>query len=833
MLEQYFLHREERAAIGLPPLPMDSSTVTAVIDMVKAGQGQEKQAELIALLSNCVPAGVDDAARVKALFLSKVAQGAINVDGIKRDEATRLLGTMRGGYNVPALIALLDDDEIGPDAALALEHTILIYHAFHDVASKAEKGHPRASQVISSWAEAEWFTSRPAVPDTLELTVFKVPGETNTDDLSPASDVFTRTDIPLHASAMLKNPHVGLQPDIPGIRGPLATLDRLRSSGRTIAFVGDLVGTGSSRKSAVNSLQWHMGADIPFIPNKREGGVCLATRFAPIFFSTVEDAGGLPITIDVSSFAMGDALTLMPHAGLVLQDGREHRFVLDKPTLLDSVRAGGRIQLIIGRGLTERARSYVGSNSPSVFVPAAKPTETPNSYTLAQKLVGRACGLPEGRGVVPGAYCEPRIDAIASPDDSGPLTRNELKDLACMGFAADLVLQTFCHTAAYPNATDLQVQRELPGFMRLRGGVALKPGDGVIHSWLNRMLLPDRIGTGADSHTRFPLGISFPAGSGMVAFAAATGVMPMEMPESVLVRFRGTRRPGITVRDLVHAIPLFARRAGLLTLEKQNKVNVFNGRILEIAGLSGLSVQEAFELTDATAERSSTATTIELDHIAVREHLKEGLELLRGLIDAGYESKATLERRLSSMTKWLEQPEPLLRADDDAPYAAVLEIDLALIGEPIVCCPNDPDDARFLSEVAPESVHEVFLGSCMTNATHFQKASRLLRGQGPALPKLWIAPPTRMDEEILKAGGDLDVFSEAGSRNEIPGCSLCMGNQARVADGATVVSTSTRNFPHRMGLNARVYLASAEVAALSARLGRLPSSSEYFDAVRV
>jgi aconitate hydratase 2/2-methylisocitrate dehydratase len=712
-------------------------------------------------------------------------------------------------------------------AAEALKKTLLMFDYFNDVAQKARAGNTLAQAVMKSWADAEWFTSRPEVPRSITISVFKVGGETNTDDLSPAPDAWSRPDIPLHALAMLKNTRPGITPEEDGKRGPIAFIEELKQRGHLVAFVGDVVGTGSSRKSATNSVIWHTGQDIPFVPNKRFGGVTLGGKIAPIFFNTQEDSGALPIEVDVSALEMGDVIDILPYDGKLVKNGATvAQFQIKSDVLFDEVRAGGRINLIIGRSLTAKAREFLGLPASTAFRLPQPPAATTAGFTLAQKMVGRACGLPEGHGVRPGTYCEPRMTSVGSQDTTGPMTRDELKDLACLGFSADLVMQSFCHTAAYPKPVDVKTHRELPAFISNRGGISLRPGDGVIHSWLNRMLLPDTVGTGGDSHTRFPIGISFPAGSGLVAFGAATGVMPLDMPESVLVRFKGQMQPGITLRDLVHAIPLFAIQQGLLTVAKQGKKNEFSGRILEIEGLPDLKVEQAFELSDASAERSAAGCTVRLNQAPVIEYLNSNIVLLKNMIAQGYEDKRSLERRIHKMQEWLAAP-TLLEADANAEYAHVLEIDLADIKEPILCCPNDPDDAKFLSEVAGAKIDEVFIGSCMTNIGHFRAASTLLAGKGEIPVKLWVAPPTKMDQSELIKEGHYANFGSAGARTEMPGCSLCMGNQAQVKEGATVVSTSTRNFPNRLGKNTNVYLASAELAAIASRLGRLPSVVEY------
>jgi len=828
MLEAYRQHAAERAALGIPPLPLSAQQTAELVELLRNPPPGEDQF-LLELLTHRVPAGVDDAARVKASFLAGIAFGREASPLISRVRATELLGTMLGGYNVAPLVELLDDAEVGQVAANALKHTLLVFDAFHDVEEKAKAGNANARAVLQSWADAEWFTSRPEVPESLLVTVFKVPGETNTDDLSPAPDATTRPDIPLHALAMLKNrrPDAPFEPEEDGKRGPIGLIQKLKEKGHPVAYVGDVVGTGSSRKSATNSVLWWTGEDIPYIPNKRYGGVCLGGKIAPIFYNTMEDAGALPIELDVSKMEMGDVIELRPYEGKALKDGEViAEFQLKSEVLLDEVRAGGRIPLIIGRGLTARAREALGLPATTLFRQPKQPADTGKGYTLAQKMVGRACGLPEGKGVRPGTYCEPRMTSVGSQDTTGPMTRDELKDLACLGFSADLVMQSFCHTAAYPKPVDIRTHRTLPEFISTRGGVSLRPGDGVIHSWLNRMLLPDTVGTGGDSHTRFPIGISFPAGSGLVAFAAATGVMPLDMPESVLVRFKGTMQPGITLRDLVNAIPYYAIKQGLLTVEKKGKKNVFSGRILEIEGLPDLKVEQAFELSDASAERSAAACTVRLNKEPIIEYLNSNIVLLKNMIAQGYQDARTLARRIRKMEEWLANPQ-LLEPDPDAEYAAVIEIDLNEIVEPIVACPNDPDDVKTLSEVAGTKIDEVFIGSCMTNIGHFRAAARLLEGKRDIPTRLWVAPPTKMDASELTKEGHYGTFGVAGARMEMPGCSLCMGNQAQVREGATVFSTSTRNFPNRLGRNTNVFLGSAELAAICSRLGRIPTREEY------
>jgi len=761
--------------------------------------------------------------------LAKVSHGEVVSPLVSKVKATELLGTMLGGYNIKPLIDLLADTECGETAAKALKSTLLMFDYFHDVQELAEKGNANAKDVMQSWADAEWFTNRPELPASMKITVFKVSGETNTDDLSPAPDAWSRPDIPLHAVAMLKNARPGITPDEPGMKGPLKLIEELKKKGNLIAYVGDVVGTGSSRKSATNSVLWYTGQDIPFVPNKRFGGVCIGNKIAPIFFNTMEDAGALPVEMDVSQMEMGDEIELRPYEGKAFKNGQEiASFALKSDVIFDEVRAGGRIPLIIGRGLTMKARNALGLPASTVFRLPHVPAGDDKGFTLAQKIVGRACGLPEGQGVLPNSYCEPHMTTVGSQDTTGPMTRDELKDLACLGFSADLVMQSFCHTAAYPKLVDIKTHRELPTFMTNRGGVSLRPGDGIIHSWLNRLLLPDTVGTGGDSHTRFPIGISFPAGSGLVAFAAATGVMPLDMPESVLVRFKGTMQPGVTLRDLVNAIPMYAIKAGLLTVEKKGKKNIFSGRVLEIEGLPNLKVEQAFELSDASAERSAGGCVVQLDKEPIIEYMRSNVTLMKWMIANGYEDARTLGRRIKAMEKWMADPQ-LLKADPNAEYAAVIEIDLNDIKEPILACPNDPDDVKFLSEVAGNKIDEVFIGSCMTNIGHFRAASKILEGRDDLPTRLWIAPPTKMDAMILTEEGYYSTFGKTGARMEMPGCSLCMGNQAQIRKGSTAVSTSTRNFPNRLGLDTQVYLASAELAAVCALLGRIPTTAEYLE----
>jgi len=820
LLPQYRHHEAERAALSLPPLPLNAEQTVQLVELLKNPPAGET-AILLHLLENRVPAGVDQAAYVKAAFLADIAEGKTSSSLITPVAAVSLLGTMLGGYNVHALVKLLDG-AMAAEAVQALMHTTLMFDAFHDVAEKMRAGNVHAKKLIESWANAEWFTSKPALPEAIRAVVFKVPGETNTDDLSPAQDAWSRPDIPLHAQSMLVNK----MPDV------LAKIAVLKAQGLPLVYVGDVVGTGSSRKSAINSLQWLMGDDIPHIPNKRTGGIVIGGKIAPIFFNTAEDSGALPIQCDASAMNTGDEIVICPYDGKILsQLGTSiATFAMAPLTLADEVRAGGRIALIIGRGLTANARQALGLPPSDLFILPEAPADTGKGYTLAQKMVGRACGLPEGTGVRPGTYCEPKITTVGSQDTTGAMTRDELKELACLGFSADLVMQSFCHTAGYPKPVDIQLQHSLPDFMSSRGGVSLRPGDGIIHSWLNRMLLPDTVGTGGDSHTRFPIGISFPAGSGLVAFGAAMGAMPLDMPESVLVRFKGEMQPGITLRDLVNAIPYAAIQQGELTIGKQGKKNVFNGRILEIEGLPDLKVEQAFELADASAERSANGCTIRLNKAPVIEYLTSNIALLQNLISTGYQDARSLQRRIDAMQGWLAQPE-LLQPDADADYAYVLEIDLNQITEPLVACPNDPDYIQPLSAVAGDKIDEVFIGSCMTNIGHYRAAAAVLADAASIPARLWIAPPTRMDEAQLREEGVYSVFGRAGARTEVPGCSLCMGNQARVADKANVFSTSTRNFDNRMGKEARVYLGSAELAAVCARLGRLPTPQEYLDTV--
>ncbi|RQO73261.1 bifunctional aconitate hydratase 2/2-methylisocitrate dehydratase [Aquitalea sp. FJL05] len=828
MLEAYRQHVAERAAMGIPPLPLSATQTEQLVELLKNPPKGEEDL-LVELITFRVPPGVDDAAKVKASFLAAVAEGTVASPLVSRAKATELLGTMLGGYNVKPLIDLLTDAEVGAIAAEGLKKTLLVFDFFHDVQVLAEGGNANAKGVLQSWADAEWFTSRPEVEKKITVTVFKVPGETNTDDLSPAPDAWSRPDIPLHYLAMLKNtrPGAAFVPEEDGKRGPMQFIEDLKKKGHLVAYVGDVVGTGSSRKSATNSVVWATGQDIPFVPNKRFGGVTLGGKIAPIFFNTQEDSGSLPIEVEVSALEMGDVIDIYPYDGKIEKNGATvANFQLKSEVLLDEVRAGGRINLIIGRGLTAKAREALGLAPSTTFRLPKDPVNSGKGFSLAQKMVGRACGLPEGQGVRPGTYCEPKMTTVGSQDTTGPMTRDELKDLACLGFSADLVMQSFCHTAAYPKPVDVKMHKELPAFISTRGGVALRPGDGVIHSWLNRLLLPDTVGTGGDSHTRFPIGISFPAGSGLVAFAAATGVMPLDMPESVLVRFKGELQPGVTLRDLVNAIPLYAIKQGLLTVAKAGKKNIFSGRVLEIEGLPNLKVEQAFELSDASAERSAAGCTVHLNKEPIAEYMRSNITLMKTMIADGYADPRTLERRIKKMEDWIANGE-LLKGDADADYAAVIEIDLADVKEPIVACPNDPDDVKFMSEVAGTKIDEVFIGSCMTNIGHFRAASKLLEGKRDLPVKLWLAPPTKMDAQQLTDEGHYGVFGMAGARTEMPGCSLCMGNQAQVREGATVMSTSTRNFPNRLGKNTNVFLGSAELAAICSKLGKIPTVEEY------
>lgn len=828
MLDAYRKHVEERAQLGTVPLPLSEHQTADLVELLKNPPAGEEEF-LMDLLVNRVPAGVDQAAYVKAAFLAAIVKGEATSPLIDKKKAVDILGTMQGGYNVLPLVEALDDADVAENAAAALKKTLLVFDAFNDVTEKAEAGNEKAKEVVQSWADAEWFLERPEVPQKTTYTAFKVTGETNTDDLSPAQDAWSRPDIPLHSLAMHKNSRDGIQADEEGVRGPMKLIEELKEKGHPLAYVGDVVGTGSSRKSATNSVLWLMGDDIPNVPNKRAGGLVLGGKIAPIFFNTMEDSGALPIeNVAVDNIDMGDVFDIYPHEGKITKHDSDEvlsTFELNSNTLLDEVRAGGRIPLIVGRALTNRARDYLGLEHSEVFAKPEQPEASDKGFTLAQKMVGKACGM---EGVRPGMYCEPKMTTVGSQDTTGPMTRDELKDLACLGFQADLVMQSFCHTAAYPKPVDVETQHTLPDFIMNRGGVSLRPGDGIIHSWLNRMLLPDTVGTGGDSHTRFPMGISFPAGSGLVAFAAATGVMPLDMPESVRVRFVGERQPGITLRDLVHAIPLQAIKEGYLTVDKKGKINEFNGRILEIEGLEDLTVEQAFELSDASAERSAAGCTITLSEESVTEYLNSNITLLKWMISEGYGDARTLSRRIEAMQEWLKNPS-LMRADDDAEYAIDMTIDMSQIKEPVLCCPNDPDDAKTLSDVAGDKIDEVFIGSCMTNIGHFRAAGKLLQEvpAGSLKTRLWIAPPTKMDARLLMEEGYYNTYAQAGARTEMPGCSLCMGNQARIAPNSTAVSTSTRNFPNRLGQGANVYLASAELAAVAAVLGKLPTNEEY------
>ncbi|MCB1668039.1 MAG: bifunctional aconitate hydratase 2/2-methylisocitrate dehydratase [Porticoccaceae bacterium] len=826
MLEAYRKHVAERAAEGVVPKPLDPEQTAALVELLKNPPAGEEEF-LVDLISNRVPPGVDEAAYVKAGFLSAIVKNEASSPLISRSQAVTLLGNMHGGYNVATLVELLDDAELAAQAAEELKGTLLVFDAFHDVAEKADAGNEHAKAVLQSWADGEWFTENDAVPESIKAVVFKVTGETNTDDLSPAQDAWSRPDIPLHAKAMYKMTRDGLTPEEHGVVGPMKQIEELQATGMPVAFVGDVVGTGSSRKSATNSVLWFFGEDMPGVPNKRSGGICIGSKVAPIFFNTMEDAGALVFEAPVDNINYGDVIEIRPYDGKILNEAGEviSEFEFKSDVILDEVQADGRINLIIGRGLTQRAREHLGLPASDLFRKPHQPEDTGKGYTLAQKMVGKACGV---EGIRPGTYCEPKMTTVGSQDTTGPMTRDELKDLACLGFSADLVMQSFCHTAAYPKPVDIGTQHTLPDFIRNRGGVSLRPGDGIIHSWLNRMLLPDTVGTGGDSHTRFPMGISFPGGSGLVAFAAATGVMPLDMPESVLVRFKGEMQPGITLRDLVHAIPYYGIKEGLLTVEKKGKKNFFSGRILEIEGLDSLTVEQAFELSDASAERSAAGCTIKLSEDSVSEYLRSNVTLLRWMIAEGYGDVRTLERRVRKMEEWLANPS-LMSADADAEYAAVIEIDLAEVTEPVVCCPNDPDDAKLLSEVAGDKVDEVFIGSCMTNIGHFRAAGKLLDNADSINTRFWICPPTRMDAHTLMEEGYYNIYGKVGARTEMPGCSLCMGNQARVKAGTTVLSTSTRNFPNRLGDGANVYLTSAELASVGGILGRLPTPAEYME----
>jgi aconitate hydratase 2/2-methylisocitrate dehydratase len=816
MINEYKLHVQERAEQNIPPLPLDTEQTAALVDLLK--NNHDESEFLLELLKERVPAGVDQAAYVKAGFLADITTDKTQSPYIEKVEAVKILGTMLGGYNIQPLIACLSVDGLGDAAAKALSRTLLIFDAFNEI-FELSKTNTHAKKVIDSWAEGEWFTNKPEIPEQIKLTVYKVSGEINTDDLSPATDAWSRPDIPLHALAMFKMPREGLD-------RPLETIEELKAKGNPLAFVGDVVGTGSSRKSATNSVLWHMGDDIPAIPNKKEGGFCFGSKIAPIFFNTLEDSGAFPIECDVSNLTMGQEIILEPFNGKITDANTGEvvsTFELKTDVLLDEVRANGRIPLIIGRQLTDKTREVLDLEPTNVFKRPDDADDSTKGYTLAQKMVGKACGVA---GIRPGTYCEPRMTTVGSQDTTGPMTRDELKELACLGFSADLVMQSFCHTAAYPKPVDIETQHNLPDFIMNRGGVSLKPGDGIIHSWLNRMLLPDGVGTGGDSHTRFPIGISFPAGSGLVAFAATLGVMPLDMPESVLVRFKGEMQPGITLRDLVNAIPYAAIQSGSLTVAKEGKKNVFSGKCLEIEGLPDMKVEQAFELSDASAERSASGCTVRLNKEPIIEYLKSNIVMLRWMIASGYGDPKTLERRAQAMEEWIDNPE-LLEPDADAEYAEIIEINLNDIKEPLLACPNDPDDVRPLSEVCNTEIQEVFIGSCMTNIGHFRAAGHLLKKYNTTKARLWVVPPTKMDEKQLMEEGIYSVFGTSGARTEIPGCSLCMGNQARVLANSTVVSTSTRNFPNRLGDGANVYLASAELSAIAAIIGRLPTPEEY------
>lgn len=828
MLEEYKAHVAERLKKGIVPKPLSAEQTASLIELLKQDNTTDEKL-LLDLLENRIPPGVDEAAYIKAGFLAAIAKGEVTSPYVSEEKAIQLLGTMQGGYNIEPLIDLLDDNKLGKQAADQLKHIILMFDRFYDVEEKAKKGNQYAQEVIASWSNAEWFTSKKKLPETVTLTVFKVTGETNTDDLSPAQDAWSRPDIPLHALAMLKNKRDGIDPDLVGEVGPIKQIENLQSKGHQLVYVGDVVGTGSSRKSATNSVLWFMGDDIPNVPNKKSGGFVFGGKIAPIFYNTMEDSGALPLELDVSKLNMGDVIDLYPYEGIVKNKETGEtvsKFSLKSKVLFDEVQAGGRIPLIIGKDLTRKARSSLKLEESELFEKDFEKDNIKAGYTLAQKMVGKACGV---EGIRPGTFCQPQMTTVGSQDTTGPMTRDELKDLACLGFSADLVMQSFCHTSAYPKPIDIQNQHTLPDFIMNRGGISLRPGDGVIHSWLNRMLLPDTVGTGGDSHTRFPLGISFPAGSGLVAFAAATGVMPLDMPESVLVKFKGKLQKGITLRDLVHSIPYYGIKNGLLTVEKEGKINEFSGRILEIEGLEHLTVEQAFELSDASAERSSAGCTVKLSETSIREYLSSNIVMLKWMLSEGYGDERTIKRRIIAMEEWLDNPS-LLSADKDAEYAHILEIDMNEIKEPILCAPNDPDDARLLSEVQGEKIDEVFIGSCMTNIGHFRAAGKLLDKYNSALKtRLWIAPPTKMDRDQLTEEGYYNIYGRLGARIETPGCSLCMGNQARVADNSTVMSTSTRNFPNRLGAGANVYLASAELSAVGAIYGKIPTKEEYLE----
>jgi len=822
LIEEYKAHTAQRAELGVPPLALTADQTAQLVELLKASPIVD-EAYAMDMFENKVPAGVDDAAYVKAAFLNDVVQGNTKCDVIDPVKACKILGTMLGGFNVTPLVeALKIDGEVANEAATQLKNTLLVYDAFNDVKTLMDNGNAKAKEVVESWANAEWFTNKPALEKEITVTVYKIPGETNTDDLSPASEAFTRADIPLHANSFLQS----------RMDKPLETMAKLKEKGHPLAYVGEVVGTGSSRKSGINSVQWHMGRDIPYIPGKRTGGVVIGDIIAPIFFNTAEDSGCLPIQAPVAQLETGDVITIKPYEGVIEKEGKVvSEFTLEPNTLTDEMRAGGRIPLIIGKGLTAKAREALGLGASDAFLAPSQPNDNGKGYTLAQKMVGKACGI---EGVKPGVYCEPVCTTVGSQDTTGPMTRDEIKELAALNFGADFVLQSFCHTAAYPKPSDIELQHTLPKFWTERKGFILRPGDGVIHSWLNRMCLPDTVGTGGDSHTRFPIGISFPAGSGLVAFAGVTGMMPLTMPESVLVRFKGKMQPGITLRDMVNAIPHQAIKDGLLTVEKKGKKNIFAGRVLEIEGLEDLKCEQAFELSDASAERSAAACTVKLNKEPIIEYLESNIVLIEELIAQGYEDKATLQRRADKMKAWIKNP-TLLEADKDAEYAAVIEIDMDQIKEPILACPNDPDDVKTLTEIHEAglemNIDEVFVGSCMTNIGLFRALGEVLRGEGKVPTKLWVCPPTKMDEKTLQEEGYYSVFGMAGARTEIPGCSLCMGNQASVGEGAYVFSTSTRNFDNRLGKNSQVYLGSAELAAVVALKGKLPTAAEYMEIV--
>ena len=823
LLADYRTHTDERAALGVTPLALTAEQVADLVELLKASPVADADYAM-ELFTQKVPAGVDDAAYVKAAFLNDIIQGNVTCETIDALKATEILGTMLGGFNVAPLVDALtsSDSAVAESAASELKNTLLVYDSFNDVKALMDNGNALAKEIVESWANAEWFFNKPEMEKEITVTVYKIPGETNTDDLSPASEAFTRADVPLHANSFLIN----------RMDNPLDTMAELKKKGHPLAYVGDVVGTGSSRKSGINSLQWHMGRDIPNIPGKRTGGIVLGDIIAPIFFNTAEDSGCIPIQAPVGDLNTGDVITVKPFDGVIERDGKVvSEFKIEPNTLPDEMRAGGRVPLIIGKGLTAKAREALGMDAGDIFMTPDIPADNGKGFTLAQKMIGKACGI---EGVKPGTYCEPIATTVGSQDTTGPMTRDEVKDLAALNFGADMVMQSFCHTAAYPKPADIDLQHTLPKFWTERKGFILRPGDGVIHSWLNRLCLPDTVGTGADSHTRFPIGISFPAGSGLVAFAGVTGMLPLTMPESVLVRFKGEMQPGITLRDMVNAIPHQAIKDGLLTVAKAGKKNIFSGRVLEIEGLEQLKCEQAFELSDASAERSAAACTVYLDKEPIIEYLESNIVLIEELINQGYEDKATLQRRADKMRAWIANPE-LLKADPDAEYAAVIEIDMNEIKEPILACPNDPDDVKTLTEIHEAGlrvdIDEVFVGSCMTNIGLFRAAGEILRGEGAVANKLWICPPTKMDEKTLQEEGYYSVFGMAGARVEIPGCSLCMGNQAAVAQNAWVFSTSTRNFDNRLGKGSQVYLGSAELAAVVSLKGKLPTAAEYLEVV--